>query len=224
MKKLIAIALMLALTLTLVACDSGETGYKDHFTHVTPEEMTDHSKILLERADFAEYIESVLNVQAYPDLLIFDDAGYEVVGMYIYDPETGLATGWTDLITGEKTMYEAGREIDLGKPDPSKMVQFKGTVKVGAVVYHKDGLVTGAELDFFLSETEDASLLKNYMETYQGETLEEVSGNHYRVVKDQAAVDEDFAAESAAGGSFFNMTAENYVSILTLNYGVSVIE
>lgn len=223
MKRFIAIALLLALTLTLAAC-GGETGYHEHFTHETPEEMVGNDKILLERADFDEYIEGILNVQAYPDLLIFDDAGYEVVGMYIYDPETGLATGWTDLTTGEKNMYKAGDEVDLGKPDPKKMVDFKGTVKVGAVVYHKDGLVTGAELDFFLSDAEDASLLKRYLETYRGETLEEVNSNLYRIVKDQKAVDDDFAEESAAGANFFNMTAENYVSILKLNYGVAPVE
>ena len=221
MKKIIAIVLLLALV--LVGCGEG-TGYGDHFDHQTPTEMAEYDKILLERADYAEYIESILNIQAYPDLLILNETGTEVLGMYIYDPETGLATGWTDLTTGEQKLYDAGQEKDLGKPDPSKMIHFQGTVKVGAVVYHDSGVVYGSELLFFLAEEEDAPLLKSYLEAYQGLELVEENPNLYKVVKDAAGVEADFAREEAAGSSYFNRNAENYISILKLNYGVTVIE
>ena len=106
MKKIIAILLMLTLALSLVACNSEPSAYDDHFDHQTPEEMSTHTKTLLERADFGEYMESILNVTAYPDILMYNPEGTEVIGMYIYDPETGLATGWTDLTTGQQWQAE----------------------------------------------------------------------------------------------------------------------
>ena len=54
MKKIISILLMLALALSLVACNSESSAYGDHFAHETPEEMAGHTKTLLERADFGE--------------------------------------------------------------------------------------------------------------------------------------------------------------------------
>ena len=89
MKKIVAILLLL--TLLLAACGSNDaTGYGDHFTHLTPEELAGHTKVLLERNDYAQHIEGIMNVLAYPDLLILDATGTQVLGMYIYDPETGL--------------------------------------------------------------------------------------------------------------------------------------
>ena len=219
MKKLIAIFLLLALMLT--ACSSGPISYGEHFKHETPEDKQAHEKILLERDDYAEHIESILNVMAYPDLLILDETGYEVVGMYIYDPETGLASGWTNLETGEKTMYEAGQEINLGKPDPNKMVDFKGSVKLGFAVYEKDNKATGAEMYFFLSAAEDAPLLQSFLQDFQGETLTQESETVYKIVKDEAAVAADFAREEKAGSAFYHKNAADYISVLKINYGVS---
>lgn len=220
MKKIVAILLLV--TLLLTACGNSDvTGYGDHFTHKAPEEMSGHTKVLLERDDYAQYMEDIMNVLAYPDLLILNEAGTEVVGMYIYDPETGLATGWTDLTTGEKTVYDAGREVDLGKPDPAKLVDFKGNVKLGCAVYEKDGKATGAELYFFLEEAEDATLLKRYLLDYLGEVPQEESALVYKIIKDQKTVEADFAKEAAAGAAYFNNNAQDYASVLQINYGVT---
>lgn len=220
MKRSIVIFLLLALVLT--ACgNQGSTGYGDHFVHETPADKVEHQKLLLERDDFAEHMESILNVQAYPDLFIFDDTGYEVVGTYIYDPATGLATGWTDLATGEQILYEAGHEKNLGKPDASKMVDFKGTVKLGFAVYEKDGKATGAELYFFLSEPEDAQKLERFLLDYHGEALTAESETVYKIVKDEKTVAADFAKEEKAGNPFFNENADDYASILKIHYGVT---
>ena len=105
MKRIIAILLLLAMALSLAACNSGDTGYGDHFVHKTPEDKTQQTKHLLERNDFAEYMETIMNIEAYPDILILDNEGLEVVGMYIYDSTTGYASGWTDLTTGQKHFY-----------------------------------------------------------------------------------------------------------------------
>ena len=223
MKRTIVILLLLALTLT--ACGNQDPiGYGDHFVHETPSEKQGHEKLLLEREDFDEHIESILNIQAYPDLFIYDSTGYEVAGIYIYDAETGLATGWTNLETGEKTMYEPGMEKNLGKPDPKKLVDFKGSIKLGFAVYEQEGKVTGAELYFFLTEPEDAQQLQRFVLDYYGEVLTVESDTVYKIVKDADAVAADFAAEEKAGGAFFNKNAADYASVLKINYGVAEVE
>lgn len=221
MKKIIALLLLLTLAISLVACSNEPIAYDDHFVHETPEEKQEHTKILLERADFAQHIASILNVQAYPDLLILSGDGTEVVGTYVYDPETGLATGWTDLNTGEVTMYEAGKEKNLGKPDPKKTVAFEGTIKLGFAVYEKDGKATGAELYFFLSEPQDAQILQSYMLDFLKETLTAESDTVYKIIKDEAAVMADFAKEEKAGFAFYSKNASDYVDLLRIHYGVA---
>ena len=220
MKKTIAIFLLV--TLLLAACGAnGPTGYEDHFNHQTPEELSGYTQVLLERDDYAQHVESIMNVLAYPDLLIFSEDGTQVVGMYIYDAETGLATGWTDLETGEKTVYEAGKEVDLGKPDPALMVSFKGDVKVGCAVYEKDGFATNAEIYFFLTDETDAALLLSYLKDYLGEEPQQESPLTYKIVKDEKAIGADIEKEVAAGASYFEQNAENYASLLRINYGVA---
>ena len=221
MKKCIAILLILTLALSLAACgDDPALGYGDHFTHQTPEELKDHTKYTLERADFDRHMEDILNVQAYPDILMYDDTESQVIGMYIYDPETGLATGWTDLTTGERHTYEAGKEVNLGKPDPEKTVELD-TIKLGFTVYEKDGKVTAAELYFFLSDAKDGKQLMDFMRNYYSEPLTQESETVYKIIKDEAAVLADFATEEKAGNAFFSKNAAEYISILKLNYGVT---
>ena len=223
MKKIIAILLMVTLALSLAACNNGPTAYGDHFNHQTPEEMTSHKKIMLERNDFGEYMESILNIHASPDILMYNQDGSEVIGMYIYDPETGLATGWTDLTTGLQTMYEPGQEVNLGKPDPEKMVDFD-TVELGIVVYEKDEKVTGAEFWFFLSNEEDAAKLKSFMMDNYGESLTQENEKLYKIIKDENGVMNDFTKEERMGNSFFSKNAAEYVSVLKINYGVALVE
>lgn len=225
MKKLIAILLALTLTLSFAACQQQEEGtsYGDHFNSETPEDKADHTKHTLEREDFGQYIESILNIQAYPDILKYDAATGDLVGMYIYNPETGLATGWTDLTTGEQHTFEAGKEVDLGKPDPAKTVELD-TIKLGVNVYEKDGKVTGAELFFFLSNAEDGKQLMDFMRNYYAEPLVQESETVYKLIKDEAAVMADFAAEEKAGNAFFSKNAAEYMDVLKLNYGVTLVE
>ena len=186
-------------------------------------EMKEHKKVLLEKEDFSTCVEDILNIRAYPDLLILDENDAESVGMYIYDPVTGMASGWVDLNTGEKTLYEAGQEKNLGLPDPEKMVFFKGTIKMGAVVYEQNSVVTDAELYFFLSDPADKDLLQEYLTNYHGETLTQESETLYKIVKDAAAGAADFAAAEAAGAACEKKTAAEYVSLMKTNYGVAVI-
>lgn len=223
MKKVIAIFLLL--TLVLAACgEQGPTSYGDKFVHETPAEMQGHQKILLQRDDYADYMESILNVNAYPDLLMYDEVTKVLVGMYIYDPETGLATGWTNLETGVQTMYEPGKEVNLGKPGEEDMVKLEGTVKLGFAVYEKDNKATGAELYFFLSDKDDAQQLKDFLRENYGETLTKVSDKIYKIDKDAATVEADFNKEEKAGLAYFNRNGEDYAAILRINYGVKPVE
>jgi hypothetical protein len=219
MKRIIAILLALTLVLSFAACQEG-TG---DITHTTPADKLDHAKYTLERTDFDQHIESILNIQAYPDILMYDATSGELLGMYIYDPETGLATGWTDLTTGERHTFEAGKEVNLGKPDPAKTVQLD-TIKLNIVVYEKEGKATGAELYFYLSDGRDAVTLVSFMSNYFGEPLVMESETVYKLIKDQDAVLKDFAAEERAGSSFFSKNAAEYINVLKLNYGVTLIE
>jgi hypothetical protein len=224
MKRIIAILLALTLVLSFAACQQQEeTSFEDHFDSSTPSEMVDHTKILLERTDFDQYIENILNIQAYPDILMYNSDGSALVGMYIYDPETGLATGWTDLTTGEKHTFEAGKEVNLGKPDPEKMVQLD-TIKLGITVYEKDDKVTGAELYFFLRDAKDGQVLLDFMRQHFNEPLVKESDTLYKIIKDENAVLADFAAEEKAGNAFFSKNAAEYITVLKLNYGVTLIE
>ena len=219
MKRIIAILLLLAMALSLVACDT-ETGYKDHFVHKTPEEMAGQTKHLLERLDFAVHMETIMNIEAYPDTLILNQEGTEVTGIYIYDETTGYANGWTDLATGEKHFFEAGQELFLGLPDTEKMVYFKGTVKLGVAVYEEEKKPVGAELYFFLAKAEDAQLLQRFMLDYFGETLTQESETVYKIIKDEAAIQKDFEKEEKAGTSFYEKNLQDYLTVLQLNYGV----
>ena len=221
MKKIIAILLMLTLALSLAACEKEPIHYEDHFEYQTPEDKADQTQYTLERNDFQQHIESLLNIHAYPDILIYNSAATEVVGMYIYDPETGLATGWTDLITGEVTTYEQGKEVDLGKPDPEKMVKFQGTVNIGAVVFEKESKATGAELYFFLTDAQDAATLERFMLDYYKEVLVKETDTLYKVVKDQDAITAEFAAEAKMGNEFYNYNAADYITLLQGNYGLT---
>jgi hypothetical protein len=220
MKRIIAILLLLAMALSLAACNSGDTGYGDHFVHKTPEDKAQQTKHLLERNDFAEYMETIMNIEAYPDILILDNEGLEVVGMYIYDSTTGYASGWTDLTTGQKHFYEAGKELFLGLPDTEKLVYLQGSVKLGIAVYEQDGKATGAELYFFLSKAADSNLLQGFMLDYYGEVLEQESETVYKLLKDETAIQKDFTTEEEAGLSFYDKNLEDYLSVLIRNYGV----
>ena len=106
MKKIIAIVLLLALV--LVGCGEG-TGYGDHFDHQTPTEMAEYDKILLERADYAEHIESILNIQAYPDLLISD---FEII--YHERLRPGIEGGFFEVsyVIPSESQPEKTREVE----------------------------------------------------------------------------------------------------------------
>ena len=226
MKKIIAILLVLTLALSFAACNKQEQGpvsYDDHFNRETPEDKTTHTKYTLERVDFDQYIESVSNLNIYPDLLKYDATTGEMQGIYIYDPETGLATGWTNTTTGEVHTFEAGKEVNLGKPDPTKMVDV-ATIKLGVAVYEQDSKVTGAELYFFLSDAKDAATLIKFMSERFGEPLVKESDTVYKVVKDAEAVQKDFAREEQAGMSFYSKNAAEYMNVLKMNYGVAPVE
>ena len=216
---------MLTLALAMAACNKqtqqGPVSYGDHFVSETPADKAEHTKHTLERPDYDQYIEGIMNIGGYPDLLKYDPVSGELQGMYIYDAETGLATGWTDTTTGEVHTFEAGKEVNLGKPE--KLVDLN-TIKLGISVYEKDGQVTGAELWFFLSDAKDAATLTTFLSNYYGEPLVQESETVYKIIKDADAVLKDFANEEKAGMYFYSKNAAEYMNVLKLNYGVTPVE
>lgn len=138
MKRLISLALVLVLVLSMTACDlfvnNAVVKLGDSYTHTDPKDLKYDTRTVLRKENFGETVESYLNMNAYPDTMVYDDGG-NPVGVYDYDPETGLAQGWTSLEDGSYTAFSAGDEVDLGKPDESAMVSIPGTVDLYVVLY-----------------------------------------------------------------------------------------
>ena len=159
MRKLSSMVLALALVLvlplggcSLFSSDSvlklGDYSYSD------PKGLKYDNRVVLCNDDFGESLEESYNALSYPDTLVYDEEG-NIIGMYDYDPETGLASAWTDLSSGTYTVYEAGEEVDLGKPDESMMIDLDGDVTMYCVVYDKDSVANDAWMYLMLEEGED---------------------------------------------------------------------
>ena len=141
MKKLISLALALVLVLSMTACDlfanNAIVKLGDSYTHNDPKDLSYDTRTVLRRENFGETLETYLSADAYPDTMVYDEEG-NIIGMYDYDPDTGLALGWNNFSDGSYTAFSEGEEVDLGKPDPEAMVQIPGTVDLYVVLYSKD--------------------------------------------------------------------------------------
>lgn len=138
MKKLISALLIFALMLSFAGCslfsDNSIVKFEDIYTHKDPDKLTYDERIVLMGDGFEELLEDYANSMAYPDTLMYDEEG-NVIGLYDYDAQTGLANGWTSTEDGTYTAFAEGEEVDLGMPDESLMVSVPGEVSLGFVVY-----------------------------------------------------------------------------------------
>lgn len=221
-KVMMTITVMMALLFVCTGCGlfSDDSVVKfDEYTHKDPKGLTYDERVVLKGEGFESTLADGVNQSAYPDNMIYDDAG-NVTGMYDYDPETGLAKGWTDITTGEYTEYPAGEEVDLGKPDESQMITIPGTVNAGFVVYGNKDKAVSAYLYFFLSDASAKDVVKSSAESLYGITLTEENDKVLKCVQDEDAISNEFNVQKEYGITVDSTDANSYADILKQTYGV----
>lgn len=226
MKKIFAIILAAAMLMSLAACnlfaDDAVVQFEDLYTHNDPKDLTYDEREVLINKDFGASLEETVNAMAYPDTMKYDDAG-NIVGIYDYDPETGLASGYMDVATGEFVEEAA----DLGKPDETLMIHLKGDVVLGAVVYGNENKAVAAYLYALLTDGADKQIVKEHLESYYGVATDEESEKVLVCKQDEAAIDARFQLwEDTYGQPQSDKSAAGYAENLKLelglkNYGVN---
>lgn len=221
--KVAAIVLTLALVCTGCSLFSKESQVKfdDTHTHDDPKGLTYDERIVLKGEDFGSRLQDYINQEAYPDTMVYDESG-NMIGMYDYDEETGIAKGWTSLTDGTYTAFSEDEEVDLGKPDESKMVEIPGTVTAAAVVYGNKGTAVSSYLYLFLSDASAMDVVKSSMENYYGLSMTEDGDQTLTYVQDENAIADEFTAEEQYGETFDTKDANAYAEILQQLYGIRV--
>ena len=221
MKKLMTMmVLVAAVVFACTGCslfsNDSVVKFGDTYTHSDPKDLTYDERIVLMSDGYESTIEDYLNQDAYPDTMVYDDDG-NVVGMYDYDETTGLASGWNDF-EGNYTAFDEGEEVDLGKPDESKMVTIPGTISLVFVVYGNKGAAVSTYVYAFLSDASAKSMVKDVLDTMFGETMTEESDTVLYCVQDEAYINEQFAMDEEAGFTFDTKNAAAYAEILKQMY------
>ena len=224
MKKLIATtALVVSMAVTCSACslfsNDAVVKFGDLYTFNEPKDLKYDERIVLMGEGYESTIEDYLNAAAYPDTMMYDDDG-NIVGVYDYDAETGMAYGWNDFSDGSYNAFEEGEEVDLGKPDESLMVDIPGTVTLGFVVYDNQSVANTTYMYAFLSDAEAKSAVKDALEEMSGLTMTEESDKVLYCVQDEAYIKEQFDLEESYGDAIETKDAKAYAEILKLMYGV----
>lgn len=219
---ILSVAVMFACTGCSSSLFSNESVVKfgDTYTHEDPKDLTYDDRVVLSEDDFGSRLESDANTAAYPDTMMYDDDG-NMIGMYDYDETTGLAKGWTNMEDGTYTAFPEGQEVDLGKPDESKMISIPGKVTLGAVVYGNKDEAVAAYLYFFLSDASAKDLVKSNAESLYGLTLTEESDTVLTCVQDADYIADQFSQEEAAGYPADTKDAAAYAEILKQTYGLT---
>lgn len=221
MKKVLALALALVLVLSAAGCglfsDDSIVQFEELYTHKDPEGLKYDARTALINRNFGTTLEENVNMMAYPDTVRYDEEG-NIVGIYDYDPETGLASGWMDTATGE---FVAG-EVDLGKPDESLMIHLKGSVVMGCVVYGNEDKAIYACLYAFLADAADKDVVAANLEQLYGLTMTAESETVLVCKQDEAFIDAQFLQWQELYGQIqSDRSAAGYAENLKLEYGLS---
>ena len=224
MKKWITVtALTLTAALTCTGCslfsDESIVKFSDEYTHKDPENLKYDERIVLKGDNFESRLEDEINQAAYPDNVMYDDDG-NMIGIYDYDAETGLAKGWTNITDGTYTAYEEGEEVDLGKPDESLMIDIPGSVTAGFVVYGNKDEAVDTYLYLFLTDAAAKDTVETSMESLYGLTMTEESDTVLTCVQDQDYMNEQFDMEEEYGTTIDKRNAQAYAEVLKMMYGV----
>lgn len=223
MKKLICVALVLAMLLSFTGCSlfakSNIVKLNDDFTHEDPEGLTYDKRMVLKKDGFDADIETSVNMLAYPDTMMYDETG-NIIGIYDYDATTGLAKGWMSMEDGAYIAFPEGEEVDLGMPDASRMIDIPGTVNLSIVVYGSEEKAVSSHMYFFLSDASAKDMVRENLEAMFGFALTEVNDTVLKTTEDAAAISAKFAEAEAYGQIFEKKDAETYCDVLMQVYGV----
>lgn len=223
MKKTLSIVLVLAMILSLAGCGlfSNDAVVKlGDYTHEDPKNLKYDQRIVLKGADFGSTLAATLSSAAYPDNMVYDEEG-NMIGIYDYDETTGLAKGWTNISDGSYTAFEAGKEVDLGMPDTSKLVTIPGTADLYFIVYGNESKAVSAYIYVILSDAAAKDTVISGVNTVYGFELTAVSDTVLAATLDQTAIENDFASAAEMGVEVETKDAAGYASVLKQFYGVS---
>lgn len=217
MKKIVSIALVLVMILSFAGCglfsDNTLVKFDDTHSHKDPEGLTYDERIVLKNDAFANYIEETANSAAYPDTMYYDKNG-NIIGMYTYDAETGLASGWTRISDGKYTEFKKGNEVNLGKPDESLMIDIPGDVIMGTVVYGAEKKAVAAYSYLFYTDANAKDMLIENMTNFFGAQYVEDGENTLKFVQDADAISKEFDAAKESGYEIADGSAAEYAELL----------
>lgn len=217
MKKTLSLVLSFLLLLSMAGCslfnNSASLKLTDSYTHKDPKGLKYDSRKILKNEDFGESLQSGINIAAYPDTMVYDKDG-NMIGMYDYDESTGIAKGWTKMEDGTYTAYKKGKEVNLGKPDASKMVELKGDIALYYVVYSADEKPLQASAYIFLKKADDKKAVIDGMKSVYDMTFTAESDT----VLTSEVKKEDIDACFEEGET---KDASTYITILNQMYGLS---
>lgn len=218
MKKIVSILLAAVMVLGVTGCSlfsKGDSVKLGDYEHKDPSGLSYDTRTVLKNEDFGTDLADYASADAYPDVMLYDESG-NVTGMYDYDPTTGLAKGWTNLADGTYTAYDAGKEVDLGKPDESKLVTLSGDVALYFVMYVKGSEPVESDAYLMLGSSADKDTVLSVMSGVFGMDFTAESDTVLKMVSDKAAI----AAEMANAGMTDAVTGEGYIAYLKGSYGV----
>lgn len=220
MKKVFALVLTVVMLFAMAGCDlfSDNTvvQFEELYTHQDPKGLSyDERKVMINK-DFGPTLEEMVNSAAYPDTMKYDAEG-NVVGLYDYDPETGVASGYMDLATGEFV----AEEVELGKPDESLMLHLSGNVTLGCVIYGKDEQAVTAYLYALLGDGNDKEAVCSNLEMFYGLAMEAESDTVLVCQQDEAAIRAQFEQwQELYGQTQSDRSAAGYAENLKLDFGL----
>lgn len=220
MKKIISLALVLVMVLSLTSCglfsDSSVVKFDEIYTHKDPDGIDYNKRIALKNEKFGDTFVEAVNQLAYPDTIVYDKDG-NMIGMYDYDETTGIAKGWTSFETNEYTEYKKGKEIDLGKPDESKMIKLSGSLAFLAVVYGKDATALEADCYAVLGDKADKDIVLSGMESAYGIKFTEESETVLKYTIKEDAIKEELKSYTENPDKV-DYSADAYATILKEMY------
>lgn len=189
------------------------------YTHEDPKDLKYDQRIVLKGNSFGTILESMASADAYPDTMVYDEEG-NMIGMYDYDETTGLAKGWMNITDGSYTAFESGQEVDLGMPDPSKVVTV-GSVDLYFVVYGNEGKTVLADIYVMLSDSSVKDTVISLVKDYYGYELTAVSDTVLAAYIEEDGIATTFANAEQSGVTVEKQDAAGFASVLKQFYGVS---